>query len=445
MANVVVIGGGFAGMAAAARLAKLGHDVTVFERTESLGGTLRPVRQDGFHWDSGPVTVALPAPLRDLFRKSGRPMERVLDLQPVESPRRHIHPNGTIDLPLTGRGAQAEAIAAVTGAGAADAWTRLVDSYEPVWECLRTRALETPFRGRTSLRRSDLAVLRPRRKLTTTAKRGLPDPLTRALLTHYATVDGSVPRRTPGFAGVVAYVERTFGRWSLPGGMSTLVDALGTRLTERKVAVRTNAPVVSVRTDAGRVTGIELADGEQVRADVVVSAIDARVLYDDLLDHPPGTSKRRIRPAQAPRVVHLGLRDPLPELPHEVVLHPSEDTRATLVLRAPADPGLAPPGHAAWSLLVYGRLAADPLDELARRGIDVRERVVTHTESVATGFGVAWNGARTACDRALNDTPVEGLFCVGATAHPGAGLPLIALGVATVAELVGKVERVPRR
>ncbi|MDP3889698.1 FAD-dependent oxidoreductase, partial [Nocardioides sp.] len=37
MARVVVIGGGFGGMASAARLAKLGHDVSILERTASLG------------------------------------------------------------------------------------------------------------------------------------------------------------------------------------------------------------------------------------------------------------------------------------------------------------------------------------------------------------------------------------------------------------------------
>jgi len=37
---VVVVGGGFSGMAAAARLAKLGHAVTILERAEHLGGAL---------------------------------------------------------------------------------------------------------------------------------------------------------------------------------------------------------------------------------------------------------------------------------------------------------------------------------------------------------------------------------------------------------------------
>ena len=74
MARVVVIGGGLGGCASAVRLAKLGHDVTVVEHRPTVGGAIGVVEQDGFRWDSGPTSTALPAVLRDLFRKSGRPL-----------------------------------------------------------------------------------------------------------------------------------------------------------------------------------------------------------------------------------------------------------------------------------------------------------------------------------------------------------------------------------
>ena len=74
MARVVVIGGGFGGLASALRLAKLGHDVTLVEQAE-LGGALVPVTADGFAWDTVTHTL-LPGVVRDLFRKTGRPLER---------------------------------------------------------------------------------------------------------------------------------------------------------------------------------------------------------------------------------------------------------------------------------------------------------------------------------------------------------------------------------
>jgi flagellar motility protein MotE (MotC chaperone) len=95
MARVVVVGGGFGGMAVAVRLAKLGHEVTLLERAERLGGALTTVRADGFTWDAGPTHTMLPAVLRDLFRKSGRPIERELDLVPLDCIREHRFADGS--------------------------------------------------------------------------------------------------------------------------------------------------------------------------------------------------------------------------------------------------------------------------------------------------------------------------------------------------------------
>jgi phytoene desaturase len=47
---ITVIGAGFAGLAAAALLAKDGCDVTVIEKNEMAGGRARTWKKDGFHF-----------------------------------------------------------------------------------------------------------------------------------------------------------------------------------------------------------------------------------------------------------------------------------------------------------------------------------------------------------------------------------------------------------
>src|SRR4030095_10944199 len=76
---VVVIGGGLAGLAAAARLAKAGHQVELYEQSEVLGGTWAAYPlPSGATVDDAPSIIGFPAPCRDLFRKSGRPLETEL-------------------------------------------------------------------------------------------------------------------------------------------------------------------------------------------------------------------------------------------------------------------------------------------------------------------------------------------------------------------------------
>ncbi len=69
--KVIVIGAGMGGLATAARLAKRGHKVTIFEATDSVGGKCRTEWIDGFAFDVGPSLLTLPAVYRDLFLKTG--------------------------------------------------------------------------------------------------------------------------------------------------------------------------------------------------------------------------------------------------------------------------------------------------------------------------------------------------------------------------------------
>jgi phytoene desaturase len=448
MARVVVVGGGFGGMAAAARLAKLGHAVTVCERAPRLGGALAAIEEQGFTWDGGPWSTTLPAVLRDLFRKSGRPLERMLDLQPLTPARVHRFADGTeLALPAGGRGDQLTAMTEVFGPDAAQQWAELLDGQAPLWDLLRRTTLDQPFAGCSSLTRDQQRRLDPRRSLRKVAKRTFKDERLQTLLEHHAVMQGSEPRDVPGFLAVEAYVERTFGRWRPAGGMHELATALTARLDERGVDVRLETSVIAVVCKDDAVSTVVLDDGSSLETDIVVGAIDPRRLYRLLQDAPaarlPLRDVDRTIPAVPPGVTHLGLTatSAVPDLRDETVLH---DEDFTLVIRAG---GTAPAGHVAWTVLRRGNVGENTLDALARQGIDVREQVVARVdrspaeivrEADGSPYGVRWGGFRTATWRATNQSPVHGLFHVGASAHPGAGVPLVGIGAALVADLVGK-------
>ncbi|MGH3447669.1 MAG: phytoene desaturase family protein [Nocardioidaceae bacterium] len=445
MADIIVVGAGLGGMAAAARLAKLGHHVTVCERNTAAGGAIRKVKQDGFRWDAGPTSTTLPAVLRDLFRKSGRPLERYLDLRMRTPARRHVFEDGSaVDLPTGSRADQRNAIDSELGAGSGRAWTDLVDVQSHVWDALRRQVLDVPDGGQRLGDREVARALSARTPLARLVKRSLKDERLRLMAGYPFRLYGSELRDVPAYAAVELYVERNFGVWSPAGGMAGLTDALVTRLAERGVELRLEAEVVSIPTADDRVTGVRTLAGNEIHGDVVVTDIDPRAVFRDLVHHRATAEAARYfdqaTPAIPLGVTYLGVREPVPELPDEVVLH----GEPMLVLQTA---GAAPEGQHAWTVLRRGSAQEDVLVTLARRGIDVREQIVTRLdrspadvigETAGSPYGLAWAGWRRNAVRATLGHPMPGLYCLGAGMHPGASIPYVAWGAANVAALIGK-------
>ena len=430
MSRVVVIGGGFGGLASAARLAKLGHEVTLLERSTTLGGALAPVAEGGFTWDAGATSTLLPAVIRDLFRKSGRPVERELDLVQLDVLREHRFEDGTAVTLPAGRAAQIAAFDAL-GPGLGRRWVDHVASYADDWDVLRRNYLETPW-DRDALPRELAARLGSREVLHKRLRRTFRDDRLRMVAGHPFVAEGHDLRNVPAWAGVTAYVEQRFGAWTITGGMAALATALGNRLVTRRVTVETGTAATDLVLRDGRVVAVRTASGD-VEADVVVCAIDPRRL-PALAAHV-----RRTMPAIPPVVSYLGLEGDVPDLPHELVLHGDP----TLVVRPG---GTAPEGRTAWTVHGRGRLAEDLLSALARHRVDVRAHVVTRVDCSprdlverwgGSPMGVLWQGRATVRQRLGPTTPVPGVYAAGAHATPGGGLPFVGLSAALVAQAVG--------
>ncbi|MEJ7707959.1 MAG: NAD(P)/FAD-dependent oxidoreductase [Nocardioidaceae bacterium] len=446
MAEIVIVGGGLGGMAAAARLAKQRHRVTLLERGDSLGGALRGIEHGGFHWDSAANSTTLPAVLRDLFRKSGRPLEHYLDLQLSTPARRHMFSDGSvIDLPTGSRADQGAAVDAGLGPGFGRQWTEFVDGQAQHWHSLRHLVLDDPEGGARLSERSIAREIGARRSLAKLLKTSLGDDRLRAMASHSVALAGSNPRKVPAFVATESYVERTFGVWHPAGGMAGLVEALTTRLAERHVDVRCQAPVEAITAADGAVTGVTMTDGRRLKADVVICDLDPRVVFRHLLAANVAARGRRAFDAAVavspPDVTHLGLRGDVPDLPDEVVLH----GEPLLVIRRGHRATSA--GAVAWTVLRRGDGGEDVLEIMAARGVDARACVVARihrdpNEMIAelggSPFGLQWDGWRAHAQQATFGNPLPGLHLIGTAMHPGPTIPYVAWGAAHVAARIGR-------
>jgi phytoene dehydrogenase-like protein len=319
---VVVIGGGLAGLAAAARLAKVGHQVKLYERSDRLGGTWAPYQlEPEVTVDDAPSIIGFPAPWRDLFRKSGRPLEAELArmgyaLQPAR-PLKMIFADGVELMLPTDRGGQFAILADAYGRPVAERWRQLLDRLDEVWQALRGLGLETEFRGRRELTRKVRQNLLGRRRTLADLATSIDHQHLGAVIRSIGYRAGSVPERTPGFAAVELSIMRTFGRWQVQpidtgsgldaGRSSILIEALATRLALRKVEVHLGCEIESIKIRNGEVASVGTSEGDWPAA-AVVATCDPWQLFSALL--PVATARQAWRrlssltAAAAPTISH---------------------------------------------------------------------------------------------------------------------------------------------
>ncbi len=484
--SVVVVGGGVGGLAAAIRLAAAGHHVQLFERSDRLGGKLGGHAAAEFRWETGPSLLTLPAVFDDLLGLAGTSLaEACRPVRLARTCRYHFADGSTFatcDDPVATR-AEVEALAP----GSGPAWDRWATRSARVWDTAERTFFTGPIEDPRALlgrMRSplDLVAIDPLPTLHQRAAATFSDPRLVQWACRYATYAGSDPWRVPATLGCIPHIEQAYGCWALLGGLATLAEALAGAAATLGVNLHTGTEVAALLTDApdGRLTGVRLASGEVVAADIVVAVVDAAHLYADLL--PDRGGRRRVRAAgrsTSGLVRLLGAEGRTEALDHHTVLfsagyrqefvdmaagRPPADPTVYVCAADRTDPTAAPPGFESLFVRVNVPSADDPtaawadgqadayaeriLAVLERRGLDLRRRIV-HREVITPAhlaarhralggaiYGTSSNGRRAAFTRPSNRGRRPGLYLVGGSSHPGGGLPLVALSARIVADMV---------
>lgn len=488
--KVAVIGAGIGGMTTAARLARAGFEVSVFEASSRHGGKCRTEWIGKFAFDTGPSLLTIPAVYRDFFQRTGDVMGRVLEITPVDPSFDYRFADGkSIKFANLSRKKTLEAIAASLDAESAAEWNRMMLRAEQMWDVSREPFVESELKSPLSLLKrpsllKDIRIISPFKSLRDIE---IKSPYLRKILDRYATYSGSDPRVAPAVLSTIAFIEEAFGAWHIKGGVGKLGDAIYQRCLDRGVKFEFNTEVKEIKHDGKKVTGIELNDGSVIDFQKIIANADAGIVYNKLI---PG-KVRKIRRARkalgksqlslAGFSIFLGLRPDATstKLEHHTILFPQDYDaefsaifdkkipveKPTIYICAPDDESMvASPEYQAWSVLVnaprHDESGVDGFDwrdknfvqEYAQRiisqieaaGISVRDRLEVleirtpldlENEVRAPGgsiYGTSSNGARSAFLRTKNRSPLKGLFMVGGSAHPGGGLPLVGLSAEIV-------------
>lgn len=491
--KIVVIGAGIGGMCAAARLARAGHKVALYEASDRPGGKCRTEWIGRYAFDTGPSLLTIPAVYRDFFQRTGKHMGQEMELVEVNpSFDYRFHDGKSVKFTNLSRKQTLQSISESFGDEAAEQWDRVLNRAERMWDVSREPFVESELRSPLSLLKRknifrDLRIIAPR---ATLRDFGLANPYLAKIMDRYATYSGSDPRKAPAVLSTIAFIEEAFGAWHIKGGIGTLSEHISQRCEKVGVEIHLSSPVASIDLKGGKAIGITLESGEKVGADIVISNSDAGLTYNKLIKSSSRKLKRirkaqsKLEPSLAGFSLLLGLRPaPGEKLSHHTILFPEDYDaefeaiftkkvpveKPTIYICSPNDPEMVKsPGHEALFVLVNApRHSEDPndgfdwgdsefskryahsiIDQIEAAGISIRDRLdlleirtpldLQNSVQAPGGsiYGTSSNGPRAAFLRAKNRSPIKNLYLVGGSAHPGGGLPLVGLSAEIVANAI---------
>jgi phytoene desaturase len=489
MSHVLVIGGGFGGMAAALRARAKGHSVTVIDRCPRLGGRAQVFERAGFRHDAGPTVLTAPFLFEELFALFGQSLHDRVKLVPLKPWYRFEFADGNH---FDYGGSLEDTLAEIRRINPADVqgYQSLLEHSRKLYDIGFTKLSDRPFHsmGFMFAQVPHLARLGAWRTVWQMVCRHLKSDHLRQAFSIQPLLVGGNPFDTTSIYGLIHFLEQAHGVHFAMGGTGALVDAIGALMVEQGIEVRLNTTVTSLASQDGRIQSVDVesAEGrpERIRTDWVISNADPAHLYKDLL--PKADVKwsarfktNRWRKSMGLFVLFFGTNRQFPDVAHHTIwMGPryrellddifnrkilADDFSIYLHRPTATDLSFAPPGGDSYYALVpVPNLKAD-IDwetagpDLARRVIEALDQTTLpglgeclvdqffmtpvdfeqrYLSPDGAGFSVSPLFSQSAWFRFHNkgEGP-SNLFLVGAGTHPGAGLP----GVLSSAKVVDRL------
>jgi phytoene desaturase len=482
--DLVVIGAGLGGLAAAAHLIKAGHAVTIVERESIPGGRAGMITEAGFRLDNGPTVLTMPNLLADAFAAAGADMADFVTIKPVDPMYRAVYADGSTLHVRHGREAMTDEIRQFANAHEAEAFGRFCDWLEQLYRVEMAHFIDANFDSVLDLVKPWRAGLELVRlggfgKLGRKVASFFDDERLQRIFSFQSMYAGLAPYEALSLYAVITYMDSVEGVFVPEGGMHAMATGLAAAVEKAGVTIRYDSPVTRIlRTGSGAVSGVEVAGSERIAADVVVCNPDLPVAYRTLLggvDAPRVARRGKYSPScllwvagvkglppaeAAHHNIHFGhdWDASFKALIHDGVRMP--DPSILVTLHSLDDASLAPAGCSSIYVLeptpnLDGRIdwsrERDRITESLRSRVAglgyptdvVVERIYDPLDWEAMGmergtpFALAHTFRQTGPFRPNNvDKRVPGLVFTGSSTLPGVGVPMVLVSGKLAAERV---------
>ena len=319
--KIIVVGSGISSLSSASFLAKEGHDVTIIEKNNQIGGRARKFSQDGFTFDMGPSWYWMPDVFEDFYNKFNHTTSDFYNLKRLDpSYRVYWKDNTHTDVPADMK--------------ALEEWFELNEK----GSALKLRAFLKDAEVKYRVGMQDL-VYKPSMSLFEFAnKKVLRGLLSMNLFSSFGKFIrsyfsnekiigllefpvlflGAMPNETPALYSLMNYADIKLGTWYPEGGMYKFIEAFEKIALENHVKFITGEEVISFDKENRKVTSVVTTKGKY-SADVIISGADYQHTDKKLLNgHANYSQKYWDKRVMAPSCLlfYVGVNKKLKDIQH---------------------------------------------------------------------------------------------------------------------------------
>lgn len=468
--HIGVIGSGFSGLAAACTLAAAGHEVTVLEKNEKIGGRGKSFHANGFTFDMGPSWYWMPEVMDQFFERFGKKTSEYYSLKRLDPSYRVFLPQHHEDIPADFAALQAVFEKYETGAG--QQLEKFLKEAEEKYETGMGEFVWKPSHNITEF--FEIKILKALFKIQlftdmrSHLKKYFKNPMLIQLLEFPVLFLGAKPSQTPALYSLMNYADLKLGTWYPIGGMSRVPEAMHTLAIELGVKFIAQADVQSVVINNNRIQSLQYGNGS-IAVDEVINAGDYHHFEQKVLpaSHRVYSNQQWQKLTMSPSslLFYVGLNVKVPGIEHhnlffdtsfdehaaEIYDHPAWPRHPLFYLCCPSksDDSVAPQGCENLFFLIpvapdmtsdehtrehYWNLLCERLKQ--RVGMDIRPHVVykrsyAHEEFMAdyhsykgNAYGLANTLMQTAFLKPkLKSSKLNNLYYCGQLTVPGPGMP----------------------
>jgi phytoene desaturase len=323
--HITIIGSGFAGLSAAAYMAKEGHQVTVIEKNEQAGGRARSFESAGFTFDMGPSWYWMPDIFESFFKDFGKQPNDFYQLIRLDPSYQVLWED--LQLPLPANFTELKTVFESLEKGAGNQLELFLKEAAYKYEVGIHKFVEKPGLSITEFFTLDVAKSVFKIDLLTSIHTHVRKYFSNPKLIQIAEFPilflGALPKNTPALYSLMNYADMKLGTWYPMGGMTELVKGMQQLAMNLGVQFKFNESVLSFEYQNKSISKV-ITDKNTYPTDAVIAACDYHHLETAVLASTYRNytdnywEKRKMAPSSI--LIYLGINKKLKNILHHNLL-----------------------------------------------------------------------------------------------------------------------------